>query len=118
MKSLHWLLHPEGRRFALGLSLVLTALIAIADDWTGKQLSLGACYLLPVILAAWQGGRTWGFSLSVLSTALVAAVALHVGNPFASTIYLYGYFGAILLMLVIVTEAVAQLRVAFGEKTG
>jgi len=118
MKSLHWLLHSEGKRFALGLSLALVALITIADDLTGKQLSLGACYLLPVMLATWQGGRAWGFWLALLCTALVAAVALHVGNPFSSPMYFYGYLGAILVMLVIVAEAVAQLRIAFEQKSG
>lgn len=118
MKSLHWLLYAEGRKYALTLSVLLEAAIAVADDLTGKSLSLGAFYLLPVVLVTWHGGRAWGFSLSLVSTALVAVVALHVGNPFPSTMYLYGYFGAILLMLIIVTEAVAQLRVAFHQKTG
>ena len=40
-------------------------------------------------------------------------VALHVGNPFSKSIYLYAYYAAILLTFVLVTEAVAQLREAF-----
>ena len=118
MKPLHWLLRPEGPTPSLAMSVALLLLIAISDDLTGKQLSLGACYLLPVMLATWQGGRAWGLALSFGSIALLVAVAFHVGNPFSRMTYLYGYFGAILLMLVIVTEAIAQLRGAFDQKTG
>ena len=117
MKLARWLLHPEGRKSALAISFLLVAVIAVADDLTGKALSLGACYLLPVILASWQGGRTWGLVVSFCSTALVVLVAWHVGNPFSKSIYLYAYYAAILLTLILVTEAVAQLREALDRKT-
>lgn len=117
MKLAHWLLHPGRRNSALAVSFLLVAIIAVADDLTGKSLSLGACYLLPVILASWQGGRPWGLAVSFCSTALVVLVALHVGNPFSKSIYLYAYYGVILLSFILVTEAVAQVREAFDRKT-
>ena len=115
MKLARWLIAPQGRSGSLALSWIAVAIIAIADDLTGKKLSLAAFYLYPIILATWRGGRAWGMAVSICATALVAVVAAHVGNPFSSLFYFCLFVGSILLSFMVVTESVAQLRRDFPE---
>ena len=118
MKLANWLLAPESRKPPLVIATILIASIAAAAGLTGKELRLGALYLFPVMLVSWQAGRAWGLTLSFLSTGLMILVAAHVGNPFSNEFRLYAYFGAILLCLILVTEAAAQLRDAFNRQAG
>jgi hypothetical protein len=116
MRLARWLIAPESRPASLALAWAAVAAIAVADDLTGKELSLAAFYLYPIILATWRGGRAWGFAISTSAAALVVAVAAHVGNPFSRPAFLYLYAAGILVSFLVVTEAVAQLRRALDEK--
>jgi diguanylate cyclase (GGDEF)-like protein len=55
--------------------LVVTALVAVADRWLGRAVSLSMLYLVPVSLAAWRAGFAHGLLL-----ALVAAVASYFAD--------------------------------------
>lgn len=110
MRLARWLIAPQGRRASLAISWIAVVLIAVADDLTGKKLSLAAFYLYPIILSTWRGGRPWGMAVSICATALVALVAAHVGNPFSNLFYFSLFVSSILVSFMVVTEAVAQLR--------
>ncbi len=116
MRLARWLIAPESRRNALVLAWIAVIGITVADDLTGKTLSLAACYLYPIILASWRGGRFWGFTVSVCSAVLVVLVAAHVGNPFSSALYFWIYVGSIVTSFIVVSATVVQLHDGLNEK--
>lgn len=53
-----------GRDVALGVSLVLVALIAVADYLTGYELTLSILYFAPIFVATWRCGVHTGIVVS------------------------------------------------------
>jgi diguanylate cyclase (GGDEF)-like protein len=76
--------HPKLPHSSITLSLcwLLVALIAAADALTGDQANLSQAYVLPVLLASWAAGLTWGLVFSGAAVGLLLAVGLLAGNPF------------------------------------
>jgi diguanylate cyclase (GGDEF)-like protein len=60
--------------------VVFVAFIALLDYHTGPYLSFGIFYLIPVVVAAWWGGLTHGFLLSVISAVAWHSIEM-VENP-------------------------------------
>jgi hypothetical protein len=52
-----------------GVALVMTGIVGSIDYLIGHEISTALFYLLPVSLAAWYGGRRWGYAISVLAAA-------------------------------------------------
>jgi signal transduction histidine kinase len=61
---------------AIGLSVAFVIVVGIVDHFTGPGVSLAPFYLMPVVLATWTGGRTWG-----LGVAGMATVAVRLAEP-------------------------------------
>jgi len=87
--------------------LLLVALIALVDYWTGPHLSLSIFYLIPVAACAWWGGFPHGILLS-----LGGAVAWHtvdgLENPAIPAIFMLWNgvvrFGSLVLTSSLVTR--------------
>src|ERR1041384_824429 len=60
----------RSKQVASALSLGLTALVGLADYYTGHEVRVWAFYLLPACFSAWVAGRTSG--LLVAATCSVA----------------------------------------------
>ncbi|MBU1078413.1 MAG: GGDEF domain-containing protein [Spirochaetes bacterium] len=75
------------------LSLVLVALIGLADYSIGKKLSFSVFYLIPILFLLWfQSGRTAGFLISAICT-LVWFMA-DTKNSYADAHFLVPYWNA------------------------
>ena len=78
-----WLLN-QSKTVLVIIVLVLTALIALFDYYTGYELSVGPFYLFPIFLVSWSIGRNAALGLSAASAALWYATDIssgHVYNP-------------------------------------
>ena len=60
--------------------VVTILVIGWLDYVTGREISLGFFYLLPIILATIAGGRRSGFVLAVLGTAIRVTIDWHSGH--------------------------------------
>jgi len=108
-KQLSTTVFMEGIRGGLLVvaGLLLVALIALFDYWTGPHLSLSIFYLIPVAACAWWGGFPHGILLS-----LGGAVAWHtvdaLENPAIPSIFMLWNgvvrFGSLVLTSSLVTR--------------
>jgi K+-sensing histidine kinase KdpD len=78
------------------LSVVFVLVVGIVDHVTGPKVSLAPFYLMPVVLATWNGGRVWG-----LSVAGMAAVATRLADPPDVTSFLVHTWNAIVWFVVL-----------------
>lgn len=62
-------LRRQPRSFVIGLGIVQLFLVGLVDYLTGPDLAFSIFYLLPVLLAVFSFGRTWGLIASVASAA-------------------------------------------------
>lgn len=69
-----------GRASILAVGLVSVAVAGILDYLLGPSVSLGAVYLLPVGLAAWQAGSRTGILLAFCSAGIGVAAAWFAGR--------------------------------------
>jgi signal transduction histidine kinase len=78
-------LEGRSRRFLIGTSLVIVAVVGVVDYLTGYELSCSTFYLVAVGLATWYVGKPLGVLISILSlaAAVVADVAAgaHYSHP-------------------------------------
>jgi diguanylate cyclase (GGDEF)-like protein len=56
--------------FIVLAGLPLVVLIALLDHWSGRRLSLGLLYPIPVALAAWRGGLPCGLLVALAATGI------------------------------------------------
>lgn len=78
------------RGSAIILAAVLTAVLAMADWFTGADLRIGPVYVVPVVLAAWSAGTAWGLGFAALAGA--ALLAAGVARDHAAPYPLHFYF--------------------------
>lgn len=57
------------KTFLILLSFLIVPGIGLLDQLSGDDLSLIVLYLVPIILASWQGGRLWGLLVAALAIA-------------------------------------------------
>src|SRR5438552_18437570 len=67
---------------------LLTGLLGYLDYLTGYEQSLLLLYLVPIALATWLGGLTFGLIFSVLSVGVWVACDLFAGIPLVWLWYL------------------------------
>jgi len=90
--------------------LVLVALVGWLDCATGEisEVSVDILYLVPICVATWMSGRTWGLLTAVACT--MASLMADIANPYksvealrASQHSLIPYLSAAMLLLMFVT---------------
>jgi len=80
---------PSTRYRRLGLLGALGCFLVIfyLDISTPWEVDFSAFYLLVVILAAYAGGRGWGWFFGVLATACMLAADIAAGKPYSHPFY-------------------------------
>lgn len=66
MRNLRLSGDPAHRRIGPLWWLALTFLCLIIDYYTGPVIEFPLVYLVPISMASWFGGRTWGLALAVV----------------------------------------------------
>ncbi len=100
----------RSRAFAITVSVILVTAIGMVDYLTGYALVFSAFYLLPVGLAAWYAGASFGAAISVLSVAawLTGDIAAGVNYP---NLFVPAWNGTIALTVYfVVVKALVSLR--------
>ena len=103
MRSLNALFARTPRWQMAGVCLVLIAIIGAADDHTAVVL-FALCYLLPVSLGAWYGGRSLGLTLAVVSPGM----ALVTTWPHVHAANLLGEIGIFVAVAMLVSRVKEQ----------
>jgi signal transduction histidine kinase len=96
---------------AVGLALIMMALIGSLDHLTHRDFALGAFYLLPICWAAWKAGRWAGIFMSVAGVAIWLGADLTSGMVYRHS--LTPYWNALMLFLFFLV--VVGLLSAFQE---
>ena len=105
----------EGRNFSIVVSLALVTVVGIVDYLSGYAIFFSAFYLLPVGLAAWFVGGTFGVLISILSIVVWLAGDVAAGAHYPS-IFVPIWNGAIsLTVYFVVVKALTALRKLHNE---
>jgi signal transduction histidine kinase len=82
VRSIRRFIHSlfAGRSAAIATAFLLLTLVGIADYLTGFRLSFSIFYLLPIIVAGWQVGRSCACLIAVLSVLTLNASDLLAGQ--------------------------------------
>jgi signal transduction histidine kinase len=100
----------RSKRFAITASLALVVVIGIVDYLAGYAIFFSAFYLLPVAMASWFVGGTFGFLTSILSVTVWLAGDFAAGAHYSSLIVPI-WNGAIgLTVYFVVVKALVSLR--------
>src|SRR5262245_45196567 len=95
----------------IAVSLALTALVALADYWTGYEIRLAILYLAPVALATWTLGPQAGAVIAAAATACWLAT-FESSHPYSHAVYLYWEGAVLCASLLITVWLLERLRVA------
>jgi len=68
------------------IGLLLVALLAIVDYYTGSEISFSIFYLAPVLFVTWFSGRPAGSSIAAISAATWGLVDLTAGASYSSPV--------------------------------
>jgi diguanylate cyclase (GGDEF)-like protein len=98
----------QSKEISLAEALALALLIALADYYTGYELSVGPFYLFPIFLVAWRVGRRTAMGFALGSAALWYAVDLGSGHIYSSP--LVGYWDALMRLAYFVAVAYMAAR--------
>jgi PAS domain-containing protein len=102
------------REFALPVALILIAAIGAADYLTGYEVRLAILYFLPVSLATWCRGRTWGLAMAALCPITWAAsfVSQH---GYSNAVYFYWDGVVMAVTLLLFVDLLSRLRHALDR---
>ena len=107
--------------FGIAVSIGFVIVVCVVDRASGPGVSLEPFYLMPVVLASWAGGRSWG-----LGVAGLAAAATRVANPpevsgvFVPTFDAITWFvvlGAVVLLVDVLDATVRTQRSRLAHET-
>ena len=100
-----------GAKRCLTYMLAVSLLLGIIDFLIGPELSFSVFYTIPIMLAAWYGGKLAGLTVTFVSTGIWLAADLSAGSqystffiPIWNTIVRLAFFLIILWLLLVVRE--------------
>jgi signal transduction histidine kinase len=105
----------HSRAFRVVLSLVFVAIVGVFDYLTGFELNFFAFYLIPVILAVWFVGRTFGVFISALCVVVSIAGDLFAGARYSSSLVPVWNTAISLTFFFVVVWILAKLRSLHNE---
>lgn len=79
----------RSRRLGLLSALGLFLVILYLDLSTPWEVGFSAFYLVVVVVAAFAGGRTWGWTFGLLASFCMAASDFLTGKPYSHPFYRY-----------------------------
>ena len=93
------------------LTLLLSILLGILDYLIGPELSFSVFYTMPIMMAAWYGGKRVGFFVAAASAVIWLSADLAAGSdytamliPIWNTVVRLAFFLIIMVLLLIVHE--------------
>lgn len=93
-----------------GIALVMTGIVGSIDYLIGHEISTALFYLLPVSLAAWYGGRGWGYASSVLAAVIWLVTDIGGGGGYSHPAILPWNSFVRLVIFLLVARLLATLR--------
>ena len=104
------------RRDALLLGTVMFLGVAVLDRLTTDEFSLTAFYLFPVLLIAWNCGRSWGLIFAILSVAAQSGQTPLNANLYSKAAYLYIAYANVFFEYAIVVVLTSMLRKIYEQE--
>jgi diguanylate cyclase (GGDEF)-like protein len=105
------------RYAVLVLGALISALIGLADYFTGDEIGLSLFYVLPVALTCWLAGRSRGLAMAVLCAGIWFTADLASGQVYShaaiaawDTIIRLGFFVIITYLLAALRKAMLRLE--------
>lgn len=74
------------KQTCLLFTLALSLLIGILDYLIGPELSFSVFYTMPIMLAAWYGGKRVGFIIAIVSAVIWLSADLAAGSNYTSVL--------------------------------
>jgi len=96
--------------FILVISLVLLEL------FTNPEISIALLYLIPVAVAAWFVGKTFGIAISAFIVAMWTFAEIAKGKVYSSVSIHYWYAASRLIFFVAVTTLLVKLKTALSSE--
>lgn len=94
----------------VALAAVLVGVIGLADVATGEEISSSVFYALPVAVAAWYSGGTWGYAFCLFAAATWYEADLVAGATYAAAWIPIWNAGVRLVFFVIIAGLLGRLR--------
>src|SRR5437763_13591627 len=102
-------------RDALVLGIATFLGVFALDRLTTDEFSLTAFYLLPVLLIAWNCGRSWGLIFAILSVAAQSGQTPLNANLYSKAVYLYIAYANVFFEYAIVVVLTSMLRKIYEQ---
>ncbi len=102
--------HPYYRTFWLAASLVIVAIVGVADYLTGFERNFFAFYLIPIIIAVWCVSRGYGIFVSALCAVVSLAGDIKAGAHYSSPFVPMWNLAIALILFFVVIWISARLR--------
>ncbi len=100
------------KRVIVTVSLLLAALIGVADYATGHMLSLAPLYLIAICWACWAAGRRAGLVLAAVSAVIWLVADMATGYSYPNRTILYWNALMLLVLFIGVVLLLAAFRAA------
>jgi len=98
------------------LALILVAAFGGVDYLTGYELAFFAFYYIPISLAAWRAGRSWGYAIAV-SSALAWFLAEYFSlHEYSSILYLLWNVFIRFISFMVVAYFVSRIKALLLEE--
>jgi signal transduction histidine kinase len=107
--------------YVLAVAIVFVVGVGMADHALGPAISLAPFYVLPILVATWNLGRTWGFLVAGLAAiamqlADVRAFETDVLVPSWNALVWYAVFMVVVWLLAIIRDYVDRQRTQLASQ--
>lgn len=112
------LMNPSPQRkwlWALLTCALVSGLLAL-DFFANPEIIIALLYLIPVAVAAWLVGKTFGIAVSVFIVAMWILEEIKTDNVYSPVPIYYWYAAARLVFFVVVTTLLARLKTAMNAE--
>jgi PAS domain S-box-containing protein len=123
-ESLIEALRSHSKSVSIALSYFLVLVFGFLDYLSGPTVSLSVLYLIPIVLATWNGGQANGIAVAAASAAVCLAgdlmsslASLHPAVPYLNAIMRFCLFLMFVLLVSQVRTVNKRLRQTVAEKT-
>lgn len=106
----------RGKKTKIATGILLVIVLGAIDYLTGPEWAFSSFYLLPIGLVAWCVGSKWGVIVSALSGLTWLAADLGAGHVYSHPFIPYWNMLVRLSSFVVVTYALAQLRMVLDKE--
>jgi diguanylate cyclase (GGDEF)-like protein len=98
------------------LIFILIAGLEALELSTKPEITVALPYLIPIALAAWFLGETFGIAISAFTVAMWTFAEIGKGKVYSSVSFYYWYAAIRLFLFVVVTTLLVRLKTALGAE--